>query len=140
MHRVKAGWAVRIDRVVRRAKLSQAAAVEIKGIDQPKVSIVMDGHFGSPPTAHLARRREPHQPPRFWRSRDSPSIGCTSRTVRSNRWLLDRLAAGAAKPVFEAEKGRQALIDGKDLTGRQFAEHAADPPLVDGSKVIDQRE
>jgi hypothetical protein len=59
---------------------------------------------------------------------------------RRNRWLLDQWPTVGAKPVFEAEKDRQPLIDRKDLAGRQFAEHAADPPLVDGSKLIDERE
>lgn len=44
-HLVKAGLVVRIARVIRRRKLSQSAAAEIMGIDQPKVSAILAGQF-----------------------------------------------------------------------------------------------
>jgi hypothetical protein len=44
------------------------------------------------------------------------------------------------KPAVEAEEDRHALIDGSDLSPRKFAEHAPDPPLVDLSQMIGQRE
>jgi len=44
-HLVKAGLVVRIERVIRQRRLSQAAAAEIMGIDQPKVSAMLAGQF-----------------------------------------------------------------------------------------------
>jgi predicted XRE-type DNA-binding protein len=44
-HLVKAGLVVKIDRVVRQRKLTQAAAAQLMGIDQPKVSAMLGGQF-----------------------------------------------------------------------------------------------
>lgn len=44
-HLVKAGLVVRIGRIIRQRKLTQAAAAEIMGIDQPKVSAMLSGQF-----------------------------------------------------------------------------------------------
>src|SRR5438270_2658786 len=44
-HLIKAGLVARIDRVVRERKLTQAAAAELMGIDQPKVSAMLAGQF-----------------------------------------------------------------------------------------------
>src|ERR1017187_3367839 len=44
------------------------------------------------------------------------------------------------KPVANAEEGHQPLIDRRHLWARQLPEHAPDPPLIDGSQMIDQRE
>ena len=44
-HLIKAGLVVRIDRIIRRRKLTQAAAAELMGIDQPKVSAMLAGQF-----------------------------------------------------------------------------------------------
>ena len=40
-HLIKAGLVVRIDRSVRQRKLTQVAAAELMGIDQPKVSAML---------------------------------------------------------------------------------------------------
>ncbi len=44
-HLVKAGLVVRIARIIRQRKLTQAAAAQIMGIDQPKVSAMLSGQF-----------------------------------------------------------------------------------------------
>lgn len=44
-HLIKAGLVVRIDRVIRRRKLTQAAAAQLLGVDQPKVSAMLAGRF-----------------------------------------------------------------------------------------------
>ena len=44
-HLIKAGLVVRIDRTIRRRKLTQAAAAKIMGIDQPKISAMLAGRF-----------------------------------------------------------------------------------------------
>ena len=44
-HLIKAGLVVRIDRTIRQRKLTQAAAAQLMGIDQPKVSAMLAGHF-----------------------------------------------------------------------------------------------
>ena len=44
-HLIKAGLVVRIDRIIRERKLTQAAAAELMGIDQPKVSAMLSGQF-----------------------------------------------------------------------------------------------
>src|SRR3954468_11539473 len=44
-HLIKAGLVVRIDRIIRNRKLTQAAAAELMGIDQPKVSAMLAGQF-----------------------------------------------------------------------------------------------
>jgi len=36
---------VRIDRTIRQRKLTQAAAAQLMGIDQPKISAMLAGHF-----------------------------------------------------------------------------------------------
>jgi predicted XRE-type DNA-binding protein len=42
---IKAGLVVRIDRAIRQRKLTQAAAAQIMGIDQPKISAMLTGRF-----------------------------------------------------------------------------------------------
>src|ERR1039457_594737 len=44
------------------------------------------------------------------------------------------------KPVANAEEDRQSLIDGSYLFPRKFTEYAPDPPFVDRSQLVDQRE
>jgi predicted XRE-type DNA-binding protein len=44
-HLIKAGLVVRIDRIIRERKLTQTAAAELLGIDQPKVSAMLAGQF-----------------------------------------------------------------------------------------------
>ena len=44
-HLVKAGLVVRIARIIGQRKLTQAAAAQIMGIDQPKVSAMLSGQF-----------------------------------------------------------------------------------------------
>ena len=44
-HLIKAGLVVRIDRIIRQRKLTQAAAAELMAIDQPKVSAMLAGQF-----------------------------------------------------------------------------------------------
>ena len=44
-HLVKAGLVVRIDQIIRDRKLTQTAAGELMGIDQPKVSAMLTGQF-----------------------------------------------------------------------------------------------
>src|SRR6266849_2886983 len=44
-HLIKAGLVVRMDRIIRQRKLTQAAAAELMGIDQPKVSAMLAGQF-----------------------------------------------------------------------------------------------
>ena len=44
-HLVKAGLVVRIARIIRQRKLTQATAAEIMGIDKPKVSAMLSGQF-----------------------------------------------------------------------------------------------
>ena len=45
-HLIKAGLVLRIDRTIRQRKLTQAAAAEQMGIDQPKISAMLAGRFG----------------------------------------------------------------------------------------------
>ena len=44
-HLIKAGLVARIDRIIRERKLTQTAAAELLGIDQPKVSAMLAGQF-----------------------------------------------------------------------------------------------
>src|SRR6266550_2777023 len=44
-HLIKAGLVVRIDRIIRQQGLTQAAAAQLMGIDQPKVSAMLAGQF-----------------------------------------------------------------------------------------------
>lgn len=44
-HLIKAGLMVKIDAIVRRKRLTQAAAATLMGIDQPKVSAMLNGQF-----------------------------------------------------------------------------------------------
>src|SRR5690242_15712134 len=44
-HLIKAGLVVRIERIIRERKLTQAATAELLGIDQPKVSAMLAGQF-----------------------------------------------------------------------------------------------
>ena len=44
-HLIKAGLVVRIGRIIRQRKLTQAAAAQLMGIDQPKVSAMLAGQF-----------------------------------------------------------------------------------------------
>lgn len=44
-HLLKAGLVVRIARIIRDRKLTQAAAAQCLGIDQPKVSAMLAGQF-----------------------------------------------------------------------------------------------
>ena len=44
-HLIKAGLVVKIDRTIRQRHLTQAAAAQLIGIDQPKVSAMLAGQF-----------------------------------------------------------------------------------------------
>ena len=44
-HLIKAGLVVKIYRTIRQRRLTQAAAAELMGIDQPKVSAMLAGQF-----------------------------------------------------------------------------------------------
>ena len=44
-HLVKAGLVVKIERIIRQRRLTQAAAAQLIGIDQPKVSAMLAGQF-----------------------------------------------------------------------------------------------
>jgi predicted XRE-type DNA-binding protein len=44
-HLVKAGLVVKIDRTIRRRRLTQKGAAQLMGIDQPKVSAMLAGQF-----------------------------------------------------------------------------------------------
>lgn len=44
-HLAKAGLVVKIDRTIRQRQLTQAAAAQLMGIDQPKVSAMLAGQF-----------------------------------------------------------------------------------------------
>ena len=44
-HLIKAGLVVKIDRIIRQRHLTQTAAAQIIGIDQPKVSAMLTGQF-----------------------------------------------------------------------------------------------
>ena len=44
-HLIKAGLVVKIDRTIRRRRLTQTAAAQLMGIDQPKVSAMLAGQF-----------------------------------------------------------------------------------------------
>jgi len=44
-HLIKAGLVLKIDRAIRQRRLTQAAAAELMGIDQPKVSAILSGRF-----------------------------------------------------------------------------------------------
>ncbi|MBI3208619.1 MAG: XRE family transcriptional regulator [Candidatus Solibacter usitatus] len=44
-HLIKAGLVIKIDRIVRQQGLTQTAAAQIMGIDQPKVSAMLAGQF-----------------------------------------------------------------------------------------------
>lgn len=44
-HLIKASLAVRIDRIVREQGLTQSAAAQLMGSDQPKVSALLSGQF-----------------------------------------------------------------------------------------------
>ncbi|HMC59164.1 MAG TPA: helix-turn-helix transcriptional regulator [Candidatus Solibacter sp.] len=44
-HLIKAGLVVKIDRIVRQRGLTQSAAAQLMGIDQPKVSAMLAGQF-----------------------------------------------------------------------------------------------
>ncbi len=44
-HLIKAGLVLKIDRTIKRRHLTQAAAAQLMGIDQPKVSAMLSGQF-----------------------------------------------------------------------------------------------
>jgi predicted XRE-type DNA-binding protein len=44
-HLIKAGLVLKIDRTIRKRRLTQAAAAELMGIDQPNVSAMLAGRF-----------------------------------------------------------------------------------------------
>ena len=44
-HLIKAGLVAKIDRIIRQRHLTQAAAAQLIGIDQPKVSAMLAGQF-----------------------------------------------------------------------------------------------
>ena len=44
-HLIKAGLVVKIDRIIRQRHLTHAAAAQLIGIDQPKVSAMLAGQF-----------------------------------------------------------------------------------------------
>ncbi len=44
-HMIKAGLVAKIAGIIEHRKLSQSATAELLGIDQPKVSAILSGHF-----------------------------------------------------------------------------------------------
>ena len=44
-HLIKAGLVVKIGRIIRQRELTQTAAAQLLGIDQPKVSAMLGGQF-----------------------------------------------------------------------------------------------
>ena len=44
-HLIKAGLVLKIDRTIRQRRLTQTAAAQLMGIDQPKVSAMLAGQF-----------------------------------------------------------------------------------------------
>ena len=44
-HLIKAGLVVKIDRIIRQRHLTQVAAAQLMGVDQPKVSSMLAGQF-----------------------------------------------------------------------------------------------
>jgi len=44
------------------------------------------------------------------------------------------------KPIAKAQVDRQSLIDGSHLFRSKLTKYAPDPPLVDGSQMVDQCE
>ncbi len=54
-HLTKAGVVVRIGRIIRQRKLTQAAAAQLMGIDQPKVSTMLTGQFQGCSVGRLMR-------------------------------------------------------------------------------------
>ena len=44
-HLIKAGLVVKLGRIIRQRELTQAAAAQLMGIDQPKVSAMLAGQF-----------------------------------------------------------------------------------------------
>src|ERR1700683_3301891 len=44
-HQIKAGLVVRIERTIRQRRLTQAAAAQLMGIDQPKISAMLAGQL-----------------------------------------------------------------------------------------------
>ena len=54
-HLIKAGLVVKIDRTLRQLHLTQAAAAQLMGIDQPKVSAMLAGQFRGYSVSRLMR-------------------------------------------------------------------------------------
>jgi predicted XRE-type DNA-binding protein len=54
-HLIKAGLVVRLGEIIRQRKLTQAAAAELMGIDQPKVSAMLGGQFRAYSVERLMR-------------------------------------------------------------------------------------
>jgi len=54
-HLIKAGLVVRIDRILRQRKLTQAAAAQLMGIDQPKISALKQGKLSGFSIERLVR-------------------------------------------------------------------------------------
>src|SRR6202167_4223856 len=54
-HLIKAGLVVKIDQTVRQRHLTQAAAAQLMGIDQPKVSAMLAGQFRGQSVERLMR-------------------------------------------------------------------------------------
>lgn len=54
-HLIKAGLVVKIDRTIRRRRLTQMAAAQLMGIDQPKVSAMLAGQFRGHSVERLMR-------------------------------------------------------------------------------------
>ena len=54
-HLIKAGLVVKIDRTLRQRHLTQAAAAQLMGIDQPKVSAMLAGQFRGYSVSRLMR-------------------------------------------------------------------------------------
>jgi predicted XRE-type DNA-binding protein len=54
-HLIKAGLVVKIGRTIRQRHLTQAAAAQLMGVDQPKVSAMLAGQFRGYSVARLMR-------------------------------------------------------------------------------------
>ena len=58
----------------------------------------------------------------------------------SHHRSLDWWRARIVKPVAEAEEQGQPLVERGQLPRRKLAKHAPDPPLVNRSQMVDERE
>jgi hypothetical protein len=56
-----------------------------------------------------------------------------------DRSSLDRWHTRRTQPISKSQEDRQFLIDGCHLFPSEFAKYAPDPPLIDGSQMVNRR-